>query len=261
MRKLSFVFLLALVAHASAQSPGVPSASRPSASSPLPATGVTGAVPVPVLPSAATVPESSPLSAAPTPQQRVLAGRIAQKLEAYRAQKARVAVTNTSLDSAGLSQENDFREQVRTINGVRYTPFHKAMLAPLAASGQRAGVDPALTSAFEATLRSRLHRAPTEAEVAIEVQAFDAEITRQNRALASVREEVAARYQRDGRFPRDVEHRWMNVAPADPNQADHTRYRAEWGRVFSALFTNAVNQPLLRPPTPPTPLRPPIVPR
>jgi hypothetical protein len=165
--------------------------------------------------------------------------RVKEKLRAYVAYKAESAVSDAVLAAAGLSPEHDFREQARVINGTRFTPFHAGKLVPDSAAERAVNVtvDPALTSVYTASLRARLGRTPTNAEIAAEVQAFDARIAQQNAQLAGARREIAERYRQDGRFPRDVEHRWMDVAPADPERS--VRHDAEWRRIIAALMTSS----------------------
>lgn len=200
-----------------------------------------------------------------TPADAAVDARAKARLRDYAVAKARAAVSDADFAAAGLSPEHDFREQARTVNGMRLTPFHAARLEPIDAADRLAAtaIDPALAAVYRVSLRARLGRAPTDAEISAEVQAFDARIAAQNTQMAAARPEIAARYLRDGTFPRDIEQRWLNVAPTDPER--NRRHDREWTRVLAALLATAPSTILPPQPAPgplvPVPRPPSVAPR
>ncbi len=218
--------------------------------------------PVPV-PTATTRPPGRP-PGQPLPPSGAVDARVRAKLQAYVREKGLRAVTDAQFAAGGLSQEHDFREQSQVINGTRISPFHAGKLNPVNPADRRpnVNVDPGLTTVFRASLTSRLGRPPTDAEIAAEVQAFDNRIAQQNTQMAAAKQEIAARYRQDGEFPRDIERRWMNVSPTDPERANVHAHQAEWAHIVSNLMASSVGADQTTPPPgePPRPVPRPTFP-
>jgi hypothetical protein len=161
-----------------------------------------------VVPIPTGVPVAPPLT---TQEVAVIRTRLQTYVAAMQKNDARTA----DFRSDGHSVESDAVERAAKTPSGDLSPHYMERLRQL--PGKRpAGVDPGLTSATRSALRARLGREPSSAELAAELNAFDARIAEMNRALAGKRVEIAKAVKRDGVMPRGLEATMLQLPPADP---------------------------------------------
>lgn len=206
----------------------------------LPLLGFGIAVAQPLTPATPGAPPTSIVVAPPVPGMPVApplthnaVSRITQRLEAYLAHQRATAPRTEALRAAGLSADNDVVEQSTRTPALPIGVVHIGRLSKPSASA--AAVDPGVADVARSTLRARLGRNPSVAELNAELRVFDARIGEVNRSLVEMRPQIAAALKADGAFPRKLEAAALRVAPA---AADTNAPQAREG--VRALF-----QPLL----------------
>jgi hypothetical protein len=170
---------------------------------------------------------------------------IQRRLEAHRVEATASATRLESLRQAGVSESNDAIEK-RAAAGAETAPLHVGLLRPPASSRPKWEVDPGLESATRAALLSRLGRDPSPAEVAAEIQAFDARIARANGQLAAKRQEIAATLRREGVFPRALEESVLGLPRREPS-ADPSASREGFHVLIQTLLAGSEAPDSLRP--------------
>jgi hypothetical protein len=224
MRKSVYAILLLGIAAASAQPLTIERGPTTGASV---GTGVrtgTPAIEVPV-----------PTSPALPPLTAESALRAKQRLEAYMAYQADVALRPSALREAGLSAENDAVEHTTSTPVGTVGPSYVGLLIARPPTGKDV-VDPGLATVSRVALRARLGRDPTTAELTTELRAFDARVAQLNQSLAVMRPQIAKAIKDTGNFPRSLEASALGVAPADP-QASSAAASEGFRAVFQTLLT------------------------
>jgi hypothetical protein len=173
----------------------------------VPSTPIVVAPPVPGLP-----------VAPPLTTQAV--ANITQRFDAYFALQRATAPSAAALRAAGLSGENDVVEQATLKPALPVGVANVGRLTRPSTAGTKAE-DPGVADVARTTLRSRLGRDPSRAELDAELRAFDARIGAVNQSLVTLRPQIAAALKSDGAFPRAIEATALGVAPAavDANAA------------------------------------------
>lgn len=167
-----------------------------------------------------------------------------------------------ALRQAGLDDENDAVEAAvaaASSGGVGPIGVAPAQAWPAKVSG----VDPGLEAATRMTLRSRLDRDPTAAEIAAELGKFNARIEQANRWLAANRTRVAKTYAAAGSMPPAFDEQALRPG-ASPRPPETPAVQAGFRALFRSLLTQADEGPQATPTVPPggtlIPGRPPVGP-
>lgn len=133
------------------------------------------------------------------------------RLRTYLADRSAQLIAVTVLTQSRVSPQADAVEQAFDADGRRVAAHHIGRAVP-AAAPQRP-IDPGALEGARVAAQHRWGRAPTQAEVAAELAAFDQRVARVNRDLAAQHAVIAAEYQRSGEFPRDLEAPLLGVRP------------------------------------------------
>lgn len=142
------------------------------------------------------------------------APKVEQRLRAWLDAQRSAAPTPAQLRAARLSSENDLLERSSATPANEIGPVHVGRLLP--ATAAKGLGDPGLADVTRSTLRARLGRAPSQAELDAELRAFDTRIAQLNQALAAQRTQIAKAVKAGEAIPRAIEAAALGVAPADP---------------------------------------------
>ncbi|MBL8956196.1 MAG: hypothetical protein JNK82_35820 [Myxococcaceae bacterium] len=161
-----------------------------------------------------------------------------QQLSTYLARRTAALPSRSAALASGLSTENDAVEHAWLEGGRWVLPHHvaKAVVAPAPV----VTVDPAALEGARAAARVKKGRAPTAAEVNVELAAFDARIAALNASLAAQRPAIAAAYAATGHAPRDLEAGLLGVTPREPQMVSPNAVNATHLRNAFTRYVNAM---------------------
>jgi hypothetical protein len=193
----------------------------------------------------------------PVPGRPVLAVPLSrQEAEALRhlfqeslTHQAAIASRDSALRQAGLDAENDAVEAASAAaRSGGAAPIGVALAQVWRA--QVRGVDPGLESATRLTLRSRLDRDPTDAEMQAELRKFNARIEQANRWLAANRTRIAKTYGDTGSMPPAFDEEALRPG-ASPRPPETAAVQAGFRALFRSLLTQSDAGPPSTPSVPP----------
>jgi hypothetical protein len=211
----------------------------------VPALGQTIVNPPPVGPPVTPGPiVPGPVLVVPLPLTPAGAEYARSRLQGYVSQRGAQLPSRSALIAAGLSIEADAVERGWLENGRWVAPHHISRAAAVPPPSRT--TDPAAEEGARAAARIRLGRAPTAADVATDLGAFDARVAAINQQLVNHRSDIATALRTTGKFPRELEDGWLGVTPREQQaRSPDATTRANLRRVLTALFNGLAPPPAL----------------